>query len=76
MERKVIKRLAMLSLVAVFTLCAAVVSANAQLSNPIRAKITFDFSVGDKKLVLIVKLGCTPVGAKMDLNHMALAAAT
>jgi len=76
MERKVIKRLAMLSLVTVFTLCAAVVSANAQLSNPIRAKITFDFSAGDKKLVLIVKLGCTSVGAKVDLNHMALAAAT
>ena len=33
-----------------FTLCAAVASANAQLSIPIRAKIPFDFSVGDKKL--------------------------
>jgi len=30
--------------------CAAVASANAQLSNPIRAKIPFDFNVGDKKL--------------------------
>jgi hypothetical protein len=50
MERKVIKRLTMLSLVSVFTLCAAVASANAQLLNPIRAKIPFDFSVGDKKL--------------------------
>jgi len=50
MERKVIKRLTMLSLVSLFTLCAAVTSANAQLSNPIRAKIPFDFSIGDKKL--------------------------
>ena len=50
MKRKVTKRLAMLSLVSVFTLCAAVVSANAQITNPIRAKIPFDFSVGDKKL--------------------------
>jgi hypothetical protein len=33
-----------------FTLCAAVASANAQLSYPIKAKIPFDFSVGDKKL--------------------------
>ena len=40
----------MLSLVSMFTLCAAVASANAQLSIPIRAKIPFDFSVGDKKL--------------------------
>jgi len=50
MEGKVIKRLTMLSLVSMFTLCAAVASANAQLSNPIRAKIPFDFNVGDKKL--------------------------
>ena len=40
----------MLSLVSMFTLCAAVASANAQLSNPIRAKVPFDFNVGDKKL--------------------------
>ena len=33
-----------------FTLCAAVAPANAQLSIPVRAKIPFDFSVGDKKL--------------------------
>jgi hypothetical protein len=50
MEGKVIKRLTMLSLVSMFTLCAAVASANAQLSIPIRAKIPFDFNVGDKKL--------------------------
>ena len=50
MEGKVIKRLTMLSLVSIFTLCAAVSSANAQLSNPIRAKIPFDFNVGDRKL--------------------------
>ena len=50
MEGKVIKRLTMLSLVSMFTLCAAVASANAQLSNPIRAKVPFDFNVGDKKL--------------------------
>jgi len=50
MDGKVIKRLTMLSLVSMFTLCAAVASANAQLSIPIRAKIPFDFSVGDKKL--------------------------
>jgi hypothetical protein len=50
MERKVIKRLTMLSLVSLFTLCAVVASANAQLINPIRAKIPFDFSVGDQKL--------------------------
>jgi hypothetical protein len=50
MKRKVIKRLTMLSLVSMFSLCAAVASANAQLSTPIRAKIPFDFSVGDKKL--------------------------
>ena len=50
MKRKVIKRLTMLSLVSMFTLCAAVASANAQLSNPVRAKIPFDFNVGDKKL--------------------------
>jgi len=40
----------MLSLVSMFSLCAAVASANAQLSTPIRAKIPFDFTVGDKKL--------------------------
>jgi len=50
MKRKVIKRLTMLSLVSMFSLCAAVASANAQLSTPIRAKIPFDFTVGDKKL--------------------------
>lgn len=50
MEGKVIKRLAMLSLLSVFTLCAAVASANAQLIYPVRAKIPFDFSVRDKKL--------------------------
>jgi hypothetical protein len=50
MERKVIKKLAMLSLVSMFTLCAAVATANAQLSIPIRAEIPFDFNVGDKKL--------------------------
>ena len=50
MKRKVIKRLTILSLILIFTLCAAVASANAQLSIPIRAKIPFDFSVGDKKL--------------------------
>ena len=50
MEGKVIKRLTMLSLVSMFSLCAAVASANAQLSIPVRAKIPFDFSVGDKKL--------------------------
>ncbi len=50
MERKVVKRLAMLSLISIFTLCAAVASANAQLSIPVRAKIPFDFSVGDNKL--------------------------
>lgn len=50
MEGKVIKRLTMLGLVSMFTLCAAVTSANAQLSNPIRTKIPFDFNLGDKKL--------------------------
>ncbi|HJX92383.1 MAG TPA: hypothetical protein VJ372_17925 [Pyrinomonadaceae bacterium] len=50
MQRKVIKRLTMLSLVSIFSLCAAVASANAQLSNPIRARVPFDFNVGDKKL--------------------------
>jgi hypothetical protein len=44
------KRVTILSLISMFTLCAAVASANAQLSIPIRAKIPFDFSVGDKKL--------------------------
>jgi hypothetical protein len=50
MEGKFIKRLTILSLVSMFTLCAAVASANAQLSYPVRAKIPFDFSVGDNKL--------------------------
>ena len=50
MKRNVIKRLTMLSLVSMFSLCAAVATANAQLSIPIKAKIPFDFSVGDKKL--------------------------
>src|SRR5438093_460475 len=50
MKKKVLKRLTMLSLVSMFTLCAAVASANAQLSIPIRAKIPFDFSMGDRKL--------------------------
>jgi|SRR4029434_9252798 hypothetical protein len=50
MKGKVIKRLTMLGLVSMFTPCAAVASANAQLSNPIRAKIPFDFNLGDKKL--------------------------
>ena len=50
MKKKVIKRLTILSLVSMFTLCAAAASANAQFSNPIRAKIPFDFNVGDKKL--------------------------
>ena len=40
----------MLSLVSMFSLCAAVATANAQLSTPIRAKIPFDFTLGDKKL--------------------------
>ena len=50
MKRNVITRLTMLSLVSMFSLCAAVASANAQLSIPVKAKIPFDFSVGDKKL--------------------------
>ena len=50
MKKKVIKRLTILSLVSMFTLCAAVASANAQLSIPVRAKVPFDFNVGDKKL--------------------------
>lgn len=50
MKTKVIKRLTMLSLVSMFSLCAAVASANAQLSTPIRAKVPFDFNIGDKKL--------------------------
>ena len=50
MKRNVIKRLTMLSLVSMFSLCAGVASANAQLSIPIRAKVPFDFNVGDKKL--------------------------
>ena len=50
MKGKIIKRLTMLSLVSMFSLCAAVASANAQLSNPIRFKVPFDFNVGNKKL--------------------------
>jgi len=50
MQGKFIKRLTMLSLVSMFTLCAAVTSANAQLTYPVRVKIPFDFSMGDKKL--------------------------
>ena len=50
MQGKVIKRLTLLSLVSMFTLCGAVASANAQLTYPIRAKVPFDFSMGDKKL--------------------------
>ena len=50
MKRKVIKRLTMLSLVSMFSLCAAVATANAQLSTSIKAKIPFDFTVGNKKL--------------------------
>ena len=50
MKRNVIKRLTMLSLVSMFSLCAAVATANAQFSIPVRARIPFDFSVGDKKL--------------------------
>lgn len=50
MERQVIKRLTMLGLVSMFALLGAVTSANAQLSNPIRATIPFDFNVGEKKL--------------------------
>ena len=50
MDRQVIKRLTILGLVSMFTLLVAVTSANAQLSNPIRAKIPFDFNVGEKKL--------------------------
>ena len=50
MERRVIKRFTMLGLVSMFTLCAAAASANAQLTYPVRAKIPFDFNMGDKKL--------------------------
>lgn len=50
MERQVIKRLTMLGLVSMFALLGAVTSANAQLSNPVKAKIPFDFNVGEKKL--------------------------
>lgn len=50
MKRKVVRRLTILSLVSMFTLCAAVASANAQLTIRIKAKIPFDFSVGNKKL--------------------------
>ncbi|HUS08878.1 MAG TPA: hypothetical protein VMZ30_00320 [Pyrinomonadaceae bacterium] len=49
MQGKFIRRLTMLSLVSMFTLCAAVTSANAQLIYPVRAKIPFNFSMGDKK---------------------------
>jgi hypothetical protein len=40
----------MLGLVSMFALLGAVTSTNAQLGNPIRAKIPFDFNVGEKKL--------------------------
>jgi hypothetical protein len=50
MEGKVMKRLTMLGLVLMFTLGGAVASANAQLSNPVRARIPFDFNVGDRSL--------------------------
>ena len=40
----------MLGLVSMFTLCAAVATANAQLTYPVRAKVPFDFSIGNKKL--------------------------
>ena len=50
MKQKVIKRLTIMSLVSMFSLCAAVASANAQLSNPIRVKVPFDFNVGGKTL--------------------------
>jgi len=50
MKRKVVMKLAMLSLVSLFTVCASAASASAQLINPLRAKIPFEFSMGDKKL--------------------------
>jgi hypothetical protein len=50
MKTQMIKRFTMLSLVSMFTVFAAVAAANAQLSNPITAKIPFDFSVGNKQL--------------------------
>jgi hypothetical protein len=50
MEGKFIKRLTMLGLVSMFTLCAAVATANAQLTYQVRAQVPFDFSIGDKKL--------------------------
>lgn len=50
MEGKFIRRLTMLSLVSMFTLCAAAATANAQLTYPVRAKVPFDFSIGNKKL--------------------------
>ena len=50
MARQVIKRLTVLGLVSMFALLGAVTSTNAQLSKPIRAKIPFDFNVGEKKL--------------------------
>ena len=50
MKGKIIKRLTILSLVSMFTLCAAVASADAQNLRPIKAKIPFAFSLGDKEL--------------------------
>ena len=50
MYRQVINRLTMLGLVSMLTLLGAVTSVNAQLSNPIKAKIPFDFNVGEKRL--------------------------
>lgn len=50
MEGKFIRRLTMLGLVSMFTLCAAVASADAQHLRPIKAKIPFAFSLGDKEL--------------------------
>ena len=50
MSGKFIRRLTILSLVSMFTLCAAVASADAQNLRPIKAKIPFAFSLGDKEL--------------------------
>ncbi len=50
MKRQVLSRLGMLGLVSMFILLGAVTSANAQLSAPVRAKIPFDFNLGEKKL--------------------------
>jgi hypothetical protein len=50
MDGKVIKRLTMLSLISMLTLCAAAASVHAQLSNPVRATIPFEFNVGERKL--------------------------